>query len=114
MNGAKWPGQKQAKPVRILPEEHFRQQFTNRIKQKNEHRKNSDAQQSMAAKPFPEEQDDKTDDRKIGDGVADENCPKKILGSFHVAMQNFGARISSSFQLADAQRIQRQDARFHS
>src|ERR1017187_685174 len=94
-------------------EQHFRQQIEERVKQKDDHGKNRDDQNTVAQKPTVNFYERKTQDQKVGQRVADQDGPQKFFRVFKKTLQQFRRGPARARQPPYAQPVQREHARLH-
>src|SRR6185503_5038725 len=102
MDDAKGTGAKQAKSIGIDPEEHFREEVEQRVKQENDDDEDHGEPQAVAGRFGIQKNQHHPENDEIGDGVANEDGPEKVLRIFEVAVQDFGGAASGAHLLPHA------------
>src|SRR5580765_1781749 len=113
MNRPERPCQMKAQARGELPEQHFWQQIEKRIKEECDHREDQDEPEPIAGKGLMQKDDNPAENEKIGDGISDENGPKKVFRILQVTVEHLGGAPASPHLLADAQTAESKDASFH-
>src|SRR5437867_444789 len=105
--------QRQAKPVRVEPEQHLRQKLAHRVKEQHAHNQGRQQRPRPFVPPAMQPRHANAHGPDVRQRIADEDRPQKVLRAFQVAVQCRRAPVSLAHPVPDAQPVQREDARFH-
>ncbi len=109
----KGPRHEDAEPVRIGAEEHLWQQIEEGVEEQNDGRKDDDKDEEMTGQLPVEDRHQPAQDQEVGQSVAHQDGPEKILGIFQVMVEDLGGGESGAHPLANAQSAQGKHPRLH-
>src|SRR5258706_2076804 len=113
MNDAEGPGEDEAKAVWIAAKQHLGQQIEEGVEEKHDYGEEDDEPNEMVIEGLMQDGDQQTENDEIGDGVAYEDGPQKVLRILQVFMEDFGGAPSGAHLLANAEAAQRENTGLH-
>lgn len=104
---------KEAEAVGEELEEHFGEQVEEGVEQEDGEDEGGEEGYRVLFEPAVKGDDRDGDDNEVGEGVAYEDGPEKVLGLVEVAVEHAGAGVAFAHHVADAEAAEGEDAGLH-